>query len=90
MKDIDLLFSSYSSWPVSVSPCNSHSGVVVFRYPIRGQRYTKLCPYCYSSILGPSKSCRHTLSPRDPTSPSSPAALQSHHRIFYSPESPIA
>ena len=38
-------YSSYS-WTASVSLCYAHSGVVVFHYPRRGQKDTKLCPYC--------------------------------------------
>ena len=59
--------SSFCS--ASVSLWYAHSGVVVFHYPIRGQKETRLCPYCYGSILGPSYSCHLNLSPCDPMPP---------------------
>ena len=64
-----LVVSSPSSWMVSVSLWHAHSGVVVFHYPSRGQKYTRLCPYCYGSILGPSYSCHLNIAPRETTTP---------------------
>ena len=62
----------FYSWPASVYLWHTHSGVVVFYYLCIGQKDTRLCPYCYGSILGLSYSCHLTLSPRDPTSPPPP------------------
>ena len=62
---------------------HAHSGLVVFHYPSRGKTDTRLCPYCYSCILGLSYSLHLTLSPRDPTPPPPPPL--SSHNTGYSP-----
>ena len=66
------IINIFSYWTTSVSLCHAHSGVVVFHSPSRGQRDTRLCPYCYGYILGPSYSRHLTISPHDPTPPPRP------------------
>ena len=67
---LSMVFSS--SWPAYMSIWHARSGVVMFRYPSRVQKDTRLCPYCCGSVLGPYYSYQLTLSPRDLTPPPPP------------------
>ena len=86
--EIVIQFSSSSSWTASVFLWHAHNVVVVFHYRIRVQKYTRLCPYCYDSILGPFYIFHLTIFSRNPTS-LPPYSLQSHLWLFSSPESSL-